>query len=255
MKKIAIINQKGGVGKSTLSVNIAHGLAINNYKVLLVDLDGQNDSSLFLGMDDTKYTKTFFDLIDQRYPTPIEECIVNARKNLDLLPNSNISKIEAEFAREARIDRVLQEQLSELENMDYDCVIIDAGPQRTRINDAVLCYVENIIMPVQVEAASVRATGNIYSYLEELRLDPKMIKLIIPNMVNKRNNDSREHMAVLEELYGEEDMLTEPIYRRVKITEASKNGQTVFEYDKESEKMFLPVIRKVEQKLGLEREV
>lgn len=58
--------------------------------------------------------------------------------------------------------------------MDIDFVIIDCGPQRTRINDAVLCYVDKIIMPVQVEAASVRAVGNIYDHLADLRLDPQI---------------------------------------------------------------------------------
>lgn len=137
MVKIAVINNKGGVGKSTVSVQTAHGLSKLGFKVLLIDLDGQNDSSLFLGLSDEDYNKTIYDLIDKRYPAKIEECIIHARENLDLLPSSHIEEINAEFHREPRLDIILKEKLSGLEQMDYDFVIIDCGPQRTRINDAV----------------------------------------------------------------------------------------------------------------------
>ncbi len=93
---------------------------------------------------------------------------------LDLIPSSHIEEVNAEFHREARLDIILKDKLKDLELMDIDFVIIDCGPQRTRINDAVLCYVDKIIMPVQVEAASVRAVGNIYDHLADLRLDPQI---------------------------------------------------------------------------------
>lgn len=252
MKKIAIMNQKGGVGKSTLTYNIAHGLSLRNKKILLIDLDGQNDSSLFLGYsseDSEDNNKTFFHLIDKRYPAKLHECIKKARHNLDLIPNSNISQIESEFNREARIDLLLNEVLKDLNNMDYDYVFFDSGPQRTKINDAILCYVDSIIMPVQVEAASVRATGNMYDYLSDLRLDGDKIKMIIPNMMDKRNNDAKENLDILKMTHEDSIKITSPIYRRVKITEAGKNGQSVFEYDKESEKMFIEVVKTIEEEI------
>ena len=132
-KKIAIINNKGGVGKSTTSVQLAHGLAKLDFKVLLIDLDGQNDSSLFLGFTEEDYENTFFDLMDPRYPAKLSECIINARENLDLLPNDNIEKINAELHRSSRIDIIMEEILSDLENMDYDFVMFDCGPQRTKL--------------------------------------------------------------------------------------------------------------------------
>ncbi|TYQ17007.1 UNVERIFIED_CONTAM: chromosome partitioning protein [Acetivibrio alkalicellulosi] len=174
MKKIAVLNNKGGVGKSTISVQLSHGLAKLGFKVLLIDLDGQNDSSLFLGFSEDLYNKTFYHLVDKRNASKIQECIINARHNLDLLPSSHIEEINAEFHRASRIDIILKEHLKDLETSDYDFLLIDCGPQRTKINDAVLCYIDNIVMPVQVEAASVRAVGNIYEYLSDLRLDPHM---------------------------------------------------------------------------------
>lgn len=250
MTKLAVLNNKGGVGKSTVSVQIAHGLAKLDFKVLLIDLDGQNDSSLFLGFTEDSYNKTIYDLIDKRYPAKIEECLIPARENLDLLPSSHIEEINAEFHRESRVDLILKEKLALLEDMEYDYVIIDCGPQRTRINDAVLCYVDNIIMPVQVEAASVRAVGNIYDYLSDLRLDPNMIAMVIPNMYDQRTKDAKEHYDFLKEFFSERDVLTNPIYRRVKITEAGKLGKTVFEHDEEAAEQFFKVIERLVERVG-----
>ncbi len=251
MKKLAILNNKGGVGKSTVAVQISHGLSKLGYKVILVDLDGQNDSSLFLGITEADYNKTFYDLVDKRSNIKLEDCIIEARENLDLLPNSHIEEINAEFYRESRIDLVLNEKLSDLENMDYDFVIIDCGPQRTRINDAVLCYVDDIIMPVQVEAASVRACGSIYEYLADLRLSPDKITLIIPNMYDQRTKDAKENLEFLQEFFNDkEDIITPPINRRVKITEAGKMGKTVFEYDEEAATQFFNVLERLVKKIG-----
>lgn len=251
MRKIAVLNNKGGVGKSTVSVQVSHGLAKLGYKVILVDLDGQNDSSLFLGISDNDYNKTFYDLIDKRSKVKLEDCIIHARENLDLIPNSRIEEINAEFYREPRIDLVLDEKLVGLNNMDYDFVIVDCGPQRTRINDAVLCYVDNIIMPVQVEAASVRACGSIYEYLADLRLTPEKIALVIPNMYDQRTKDARENLEFLKEFFNDRDgVVTEPINRRVKVTEAGKNGLTVFEYDEEAAAQFFTVLERLVNRIG-----
>jgi chromosome partitioning protein len=250
-KKIAIMSNKGGVGKSTLASNIGAGLAKLNYKVLLIDLDGQNDSSLFLGIDENDYENTFFDLIDNRYPEKLENCIIEARKNLDLLPNDNMEKINAEFHRSSRIDIIMSELLSDLDYMDYDFVIFDCGPQRTKVNDAVLCYIDNIIMPVQVESASVRSIGYIYEYLDDLRLSRDLITLVVPNMYDARTNESQEILNLLKEIFSEEpDILTEPIMRRIKITEAGRAGKTIYEYDeKNAAKMFKRIVNKVVDKI------
>ncbi|AEB77588.1 ParA family protein [Clostridium botulinum] len=251
MKKIAVLNNKGGVGKSTVAVQISHGLAKLGYKVILVDLDGQNDSSLFLGIDDGQYRKTFYDLIDKRENVTLDECIINARENLDLIPNSHIEEINAEFYREPRIDLVLDEKLKDLDTMEYDFVIVDCGPQRTRVNDAVLCYVDHIIMPVQVEAASVRACGSIYEYLADLRLLPDKISLVVPNMYDQRTKDAKENLEFLKEFFNDrDDIVTEPINRRVKITEAGKMGKTVFEYDENASEQFFTVLERLVNKIG-----
>ena len=89
-------------------------------------------------------------------------------------------------------------------------------------------------MPVQVEAAAVRAAGNIYEYISDLRLNPDMICMVIPNMYDQRTNDAKENLAFLNDFFIDKDVLTEPIYRRIKITEAGKIGKTVYEYDEDA---------------------
>lgn len=250
MKKIAVFNNKGGVGKSTIAANLSHGLAKLGYKVLLVDLDGQNDSSLFLGISPDKYKKTLFHLFDKRNPATLEECIIPARENLDLLPNSQIEDIDAEFHRQARMEIIMEEKLSPAADLGYDYMIIDCGPSRTRINDAVLIYIDHIVMPVQVEAASVRACGSIYEYLSDLRVPTSKILMVIPNMYDQRTNDARENLAFLNQIFAEDDLITPPIGRRVKVTESGKLGLTAFEYDNEAAAQFFVILEWMVKKIG-----
>jgi chromosome partitioning protein len=253
MVKCAVFNNKGGVGKSTIAAHIAHGLALGGYKVLLIDMDGQNDASLFLGFTSQDYKKTFYDLFDGRKQTEFEECIIHARDHLDLLPSSQIDLINTELFKVSRIERVLEDKLKGLKGLGYHFVIIDCGPQRSKVNDAVLCYVDWLIIPVQLQAASVRAVGNIYEYLSDMRLDTGMIKLIVPNMFDQRTNDSKENLVLLKEFISDDDVLTEPIHRRVKIAEAGKLGKTVFEYDDESAQQFLSIVNKVISRYAQEK--
>lgn len=243
-KKLAIFNQKGGVGKSTLAVQIAHGLAKAEYKILLVDLDDQNDCSLFLGIDDEEYDKTFFDLIDYRYPEPLKNCLVQARQNLDLLPNSNFDVIEKDFHREPRVDTILEEYLADAENMNYDYIIIDCSPSRGIVNDAILYYADNLIIPVQLEAASIKGIANIFEYLEELKIDSDKIKLIVPNMFDQRTNESKENLQQLKEIF-DNNIVSEPVHRRIRIAEATKVGKTIYEYDSTAEEQFYDVLERV----------
>jgi len=245
VRKYAVLNNKGGVGKSTIAVHVAHGLAIKGKKVLLVDMDGQNDASLFLGFTSEDYHKSLYDILVGREGTSLSECIIYARDNLDLLPSRNIDQINAELYRESRIDLVLKEKLKNLEDLCYDYVIIDCGPQRSKINDAVLCFVDGIIVPVQVEAASVRAIGNIYEYLSDLRLNSGMVSLIVPNMYDQRTIDGKENLEFIKEFFVGTDLLTQPVHRRIKIAEAGKLGKTVYEFDEESSRQFNHIVERL----------
>jgi chromosome partitioning protein len=245
MKKLAVFNNKGGVGKSTISVQLAHGLALAGYKVLLVDMDNQNDCSLMLGISEDSYKETFFNLIDKRYPAKLEDCVIEARSNLDLLPNSEYDIIKSEFHREPNLNVVMGYALEDAEKMGYDYIIVDCSPEIGRINDAVLYYVDDLIVPVQLEAASIKGVKNIYQYLDRLRISNDKIKLIVPNMMDKRTNESKENLEKLMDAFDGLDIVANPISRRTKITEASNEGKTIYEYDEEAKKQFYDVLRRV----------
>lgn len=245
LKKYAVLNNKGGVGKSTIAVNIAHGLALKGKKVLLIDIDGQNDASLFLGFNQEDYKKSLYDMIVKHEGTCISDCIINARHNLDLLPSRHVEQINEELYKELNIRSFFNDKFKDLEKLNYDYVIVDCGPQRSRINDTVLYFVDGIIVPVQVEAASVRAIGNIYEYLFDLHLDQSMISLIVPNMFDQRTSDGKENMEFMKEFFSDTDILTAPIHRRIKITESGKMGKTVFECDEESSKEFEYIVERL----------
>lgn len=245
LRKYAVLNNKGGVGKSTLAVHVAHGLSIKGKRVLLIDMDGQNDASLFLGFTSEDYKKSLFDVIAKKGKSNISQCILHARKNLDLLPSKGIERINYELYNEPDIKSYLNVRLQELEQSEYEYIIIDCGPQRSLVNDAVLYYVGGIIVPVQVESAAVRAIGNIYEYLSDLGLDSEMITLVVPNMYDQRTSDGRENYEFIREFFDGTDVLTEPIHRRIKITETGKLGKTVFETDSESAKMFDCIIERL----------
>ncbi len=253
LQKYAILNNKGGVGKSTLAVHIAHGLSLKGYRVLLIDMDGQNDASLFLGFTSEDYEKSLYDIIVKHDDTKLGECIINARENLDLLPSKYMSKINAQLYKESDLSDFLKDKLKDLGNLGYDYIIVDCGPQRSLINDAVLHFVKGIIVPVQVEAASVRAIGNIYEYLSDLNLASNMISLVVPNMLDVRTGDGKENLEFLKEFFVDTDILTAPIHRRIKITEGGKLGKTVYEYDIDSSKQFECIVERLVNMNGGQR--
>jgi len=241
--KFAVFNNKGGVGKSTLSAHLAHGLALEGFKVLLLDADGQNDASLFLGIGEEDIRKTLYDIICSSRKVGLEECIIRARPNLDLLPSARVDLINMELYRQP-LD-ILHEKLKPLEDFGYEIVIIDCGPQRTKVNDAILYYADGLIVPVQVQAASVRAIGNIYEYLFDLKRDAGLIKLFVPMMYDRRLSDARENMEILREFCAGGDLLAPPVHRRTRIAEAGKLGKTVYEYDEESARQFDSIVKRV----------
>jgi len=245
VRKYAVINNKGGVGKSTVAVHIAHGLAIKGKKVLLMDMDGQNDASLFLGFTSEDYNKSLYDILVLQEGALVSECIINARENLDLLPSKKFEKINDEFYKEANIDLVLEKKLKDLTDFGYDYIIIDCGPQRSKINDAVLYFVDGVIVPVSVEAAAVRAIGNIYEYLTNLGLKSDKLSMIIPNMYDQRTLDGKENLEFLKEFFEDTDLLIEPVHRRIKLAEAGKLGKTVFEFDEDSSRQFYHIVERL----------
>lgn len=241
MQKIASFNFKGGVGKTTIAVQLAHGLAKSNINVLLVDLDTQNNCSLFLGIDREEIKNTFYEFVTQP-SIKIKDCIIEARENLDLMVSNDYDEINALFSTKIkRHDLIFDELLSDL---DYDYIIIDCSPSKNLVNDAILHFVNHLIVPIQPEIASIEGISQIFDYLEKLRLPVSKVKLIVPNMMDLRTNEHKQNLEKLKKAAGE-DIVAEPIKRRIKIAEATSQGKTIFEYNTKAQKQFYGLLERV----------
>ncbi|MEW9124348.1 MAG: ParA family protein [Thermotaleaceae bacterium] len=257
MKRLGIYNNKGGVGKSTLTCNLGAGLGMKlGFKTLILDLDSQRDTSKFLGVTETD--KAINDIFEQEdakrkgrvvaNEIKVKHCIIsNIRENVDILTNRGLKIIDAYIKETKRYDLVFGKLLRDLEEMNYDCVLIDCGPSQTSINDAILSYVDHILLPIQTEAASVEAVENVYEYLELLDLPETKVKFVVPNMFDVRLLDAKRNLERIHEYFKGKPhvIVTEPIQRRVKITEAGSLGKSVFEHDPETSQQILKALESV----------
>lgn len=246
MKTYAIYNKKGGVAKSTLAVNLSHGLAELGFKTALFDTDGQNHCSLYLGIE-KNYKYTLLDLLREN-PEEIKlsKYAIKARENLDLFPCGNSDDIETVLRNEFNMNRVLDKKLVNIESEGYEYVIFDCGPALNRINAAVLYYVDEIIVPCKTEIASIDGIDEMYDYLRNtLEIDTNKITIVVPTLYDTRQNVDKEAYSIINEIFKSKGILTQPLYKRAKISEAALNGKTVFEYDQESTIPFLNILERM----------
>lgn len=260
MKKIAFYQRKGGVGKSTFCYNIGYGFSRMNKKVGILDLDTQKDSSDFLGVfrptrdnngqiieSENKKIPGFDDLF-KNSELNIKDCLIEARENLYIISSKDLKDTEITLNSNIRAERLFQSKLKDLEDtLDY--LFFDCSPSSiSKINDAALCSVDSIILPVQLEAACMKATANVSNYLADLFLSPNIIKAVIPNMYNG-TKESERNMFLLKKLF-DENIITSPLRARTKIKEAQRHGQTIFEYDTKTGKEFMEIFKKVVSLIG-----
>lgn len=225
-RSIGIMISKGGVGKTTTSVNLAHGLALRDYKVLLVDTDTQGQCSYLLGV------KPRYGLTDlARGDVEPRDAIFKAREGLWLLGGG---KSLAELKR--LIDRkdfgaeaTLNELLTPLE-INYDFIIVDSAPGWDPLTVNVLFYVKEVLVPVSLEVMSVQGLSEFLKSFSSIRKYNKEVNLkyILPTFLNRTNKNSTEILEGFEKLYGK--YLCTPIRYSPRLAEAPGYGMTIYEY-------------------------
>lgn len=257
MNTYALWHKKGGVGKTTMSVNLADCSAAMGDKTLLIDICDQNNSSKFLGVkvptvDYNKPqndTKTLYHVLDKRFGYPVKDAIQsNVRANLDLIQISKASFLEAVLLTEKRIDLFLKELIYEdLIKMGYVRIFIDCGPSDKLITEAALHFVDKIIIPVQLESPSVDGIKQVYEYLDFARVSRSKLAFIVPTLFDARTNSSKNNLEILNIIYGDDPnvTITDYIPRRTAISDAVELGKTVAEYDHKKSIFFEKVFAKV----------
>ncbi|MGA8744496.1 MAG: AAA family ATPase [Solirubrobacterales bacterium] len=226
---IAFANQKGGVAKTTTTLNLAVAFAESGYRVLCVDLDPQGNLTMSQGIDPDKVEKSLYDVLVN--DMPISEIIVS--REIDIAVAS-IDLAGAEIAMSTKIgrERTLQKALKEV-CADYDFVCIDTPPSLGLLTINALTAANKVIVPVQCEYLSMRGLVQLQNTLKMIQenLNPDVkIEGILPTMLDSRTVHAKEAVEILEENFGDL-VFRSRIRKAIKFAEAPVKGSSVLKYD------------------------
>ncbi|HEY6836196.1 MAG TPA: ParA family protein [Gaiellaceae bacterium] len=226
---ISFANQKGGVAKTTTTLNLGVAFSEQGLKVLLVDLDPQGNLTMSQGLNPDSIERSMFDVLVHRLP--LQEVIHHAEVDLAV---SSIDLAGAELALSSMIgrERALEKALAEVKGA-YDYVLIDTPPSLGLLTINALVASNGVIVPVQCEYLSLRGLVQLENTLSMIRenLNPHVeIEGILPTMYDKRTLHSREAVEILQENFG--DLVFETKIRKtVRYAEAPVKGTSVLKYD------------------------
>ena len=232
-KVIAFANQKGGVAKTTTTLNLGVALSERDFRVLLIDLDPQGNLTMSQGLNPDSIERSLFDVLVHRLP--IDEVIV--RREVDLAVSS-IDLAGAELALSSVIgrERALEKALKPVKER-YDYVLIDTPPSLGLLTINAFVAADAVIVPVQCEYLSLRGLVQLENTLQMVRenLNPHVeIEGILATMFDKRTLHAREAVDILRENFGDLVFNTR-IAKTVRYAEAPVKGQSVLQYDSEGE--------------------
>lgn len=230
LKKIAVLNQKGGTGKTTTSVNLAAGLAEAGYRTLLLDLDAQGNVAVSLGLNANK--TIYHVLVDGETP---KSCVVQVSENLDaLVSNTSLAQAEVRLVNTPRNRfKVLASRMASV--TDYDFIIMDCGPSLSVLNQNALTFADHIIIPVSCDYLSLVGVKQILRTLKkvnELLLHPVSILGVVPTFFDVRTRISLEAVSTLKSYF--KDRVLPPIRINTKLREAPGHKKTIYEYAPDS---------------------
>lgn len=234
-KIIALANQKGGVGKTTSTVNIAASLGIKKKKVLLIDIDPQGNATSGVGINKREVELSSYDLITGAKKA--EEIILKTKfHNLDIIP-SNISLAGAEIELVDTKDRinVLKKAIIELK-FKCDYILIDCPPSLGLITLNALNACDTLLIPIQCEYFALEGLSQLMATVRQVKkiYNPSIdIEGVLLTMYDGRLNLSTQVLNEVKKYYGDKVYKT-TIPRNVRLSEAPSYGQPVYYYDKNS---------------------
>lgn len=224
---IAVTNLKGGIGKTTTVVNLSAGLALKGARVLLIDVDPQGNLSMALGVS---ARRTLYNVLVEG--ANVADCITSARPNLDLLAaDTALLVAQPELAQRPNWSRLVEQAIRPVRS-SYDFIIIDCGGSLTVLNLNALHAASDIVVPTTVEPFSLRGLTMLVEQLVRVKGSANSLQAIVPTLYDPRTRQAVELLDQLRTTYG--NLITDPIRVNVRISEASAQGQTIYEFDPRS---------------------
>nr|WP_236000881.1 AAA family ATPase [Arthrobacter stackebrandtii] len=229
---IAMVNQKGGVGKTTSTINLGAALAEQGRRVLLVDFDPQGALSAGLGTNPHELDLTVYNVLMDR-KVDIRDAIIQTEvENIDILPaNIDLSAAEVQLVNEVAREQVLASALRKVED-DYDVVLIDCQPSLGLLTVNALTAAHGVIIPLICEFFALRAVALLVETIDKVqdRLNPGLqVDGVLATMYDARTLHAREVLARLVEAFGDKVFET-VIKRTIKFADASVAAEPIISY-------------------------
>src|SRR6185436_13800853 len=231
MHTIALVNQKGGVGKSTTAVNLSAGLAMLGRRVLLIDLDPQAHSTVALGLQPKKVGASIYSLLSGA--ASVKDVIKPVSPGLSIIPSTiNLAGGEAELTWQTNPHFILKKAMAELADDTFDFAIIDSPPQLGFLNVNSLAWVKNVFIPVTCEFYALHGLSLLIETVDRIKskLNPDLeIRGVITGQFNPRRALTKDVLADLDTHFPGK-VLKSRIRVNVRLAEAPSHGMSIHQY-------------------------